>query len=262
MAQHAFETGREYADAVAWSGRRLQGVDVRVKLAVALTALGVTIGARGPALPLAMLAASVAACLAMRVRPGLLAARLAAPFSVAAVVMAGQLFFWKGQPLFALSVGPWTVTATQEGLSHGMLIGARVLGAVGIVLALSFSTPFPQLLAAARWLRAPAIAVELAALIYRYLFLLREEAETMLQAQRARLGYADRRRGLRSAAALGGMAFVRVYDRATDIHRAMLCRGYTGEFQGTRLLPAGRREALHLLTGLTLLAVVYCLSVW
>lgn len=260
MQQHVFEIEGGYADEVAQECHCLTGIDVRVKVIVAAVALGITIGARGMALPLAMLVLGVAGALWAGARPAALVTRLFAPFGVAAVVILGQLFFWEGRPLFTLALGPWTLTGTQEGLHHGLLIGTRVVGAVAIATALSFSTPFQHLLVAARWFRAPAVMVELASLIYRYLFLLREETLTVMRAQRSRLGYADYRRSLRSAAALCGMAFVRAYDRALAIHQAMLCRGYQGELHGDRLRPAGWREAAQIAVGLVILAVAFYLD--
>lgn len=109
----------------------------------------------------------------------------------------------------------------------------RVLGAMAVLLVLGFTTPFQEVLAAARWCRAPAAVVELASLMYRYLFLLRDEAATMMAAQRIRLGYTDYHRGVRCLAAVCGMSFARADDRAADVHRAMVCRGYQGDAWGT-----------------------------
>ncbi len=258
MEQHGFSIEGDYSDAIAQRAHLLSRVDVRVKLLASVAALGVAISAHGTALPLVMLAVGVILCLLMGVRPAPLAARLVAPFSIAAVLVAGQMFFWRGETLFTLPAGPWgALIATREGMDHGLLLAARVLGSVAVMVALGYSTPFQSLLAAAHWLRAPAIVVEIASLMYRYLFLLRDEASTMMQAQRVRLGYVGYRRSLRSAAAVCGMSFARAYDRASDIHRAMLSRGYTGEMRAGGLRPLGRRDYAQLLVCLAALAAAW-----
>ena len=71
--------------------------------------------------------------------------------------------------------------------------------------------------------------------LYRYLFVISEQGQHMRQAARCRgdLGKADRhRRRSRFQAAAGALAvlFGRSYQRAEAIHRAMLARGFQGQF--------------------------------
>lgn len=67
--------------------------------------------------------------------------------------------------------GGWlaVVPAAQ---SLAMLVLSRALGAVSCLYFLSLSTPLPELLAVLRRVHVPAIMVELAVLIYRYIFIL------------------------------------------------------------------------------------------
>jgi cobalt/nickel transport system permease protein len=69
--------------------------------------------------------------------------------------------------------------------------------------------------------------VSVVGLLYRYLFVLVDEAERM---QRARAQRGGRRLGgARGAAALLGTLFLRAHERAVGVHRAMLARGLAGE---------------------------------
>jgi cobalt/nickel transport system permease protein len=182
---------------------------------------------------------------------------MAAPALIAAAVILTHFFTVDGRTLLALHLGRWTLAGSDRGLQQGCLLGSQLLGTVAVMVALAVTTPLERLLAAARWFRAPSIMVELASLTYRYLFLLREEAVTMVMAQRARLGYSSLSRTFRSASLLCGVAFVRAYDRSTEVQLAMECRGYYGVLHGEELPRLGGHAALQLVAGLAVLALVY-----
>ena len=80
---------------------------------------------------------------------------------------------------------------------------------------------------ALRFLRVPTTLVSVVGLLYRYLFVLVDEAERMQRARQQRGGRSLG--GARGAAALLGTLFLRAHERATQVHRAMLARGLAGE---------------------------------
>lgn len=96
---------------------------------------------------------------------------------------------------------------------------------------LSLTTPFSELLAALRMLRMPSIMVTMLALLYRYTFVLGEEARRM---QHAFLSRCPRRLSIRDAKYVGmlvGALLLRAHERADRIFMAMLSRGFEGEFR-------------------------------
>lgn len=96
---------------------------------------------------------------------------------------------------------------------------------------LSLTTPFNELLAALRMLRMPSIMVTMLALLYRYTFVLGEEARRM---QHAFLSRCPRRLSIRDAKYVGmlvGALLLRAHERADRIFMAMLSRGFEGEFR-------------------------------
>jgi cobalt/nickel transport system permease protein len=116
---------------------------------------------------------------------------------------------------------------TVAGLVAAGVIVAKALLCAGATLVLAATTPMSALLQALRFLRVPATLVSVVGLLYRYLFVLVDEAERM---QRARLQRGGRSLGgARGAAALLGALFLRAHERATQVHRAMLARGLAGE---------------------------------
>ncbi len=94
------------------------------------------------------------------------------------------------------------------------------------MILLSNTTPFSELLAVMRRVRVPSLLITTLALLYRYLFVLVDEAERM---QRARAGRSFARQRARNWKLLGtliGQLFVRSSERAERIYAAMCARGW------------------------------------
>jgi cobalt/nickel transport system permease protein len=91
---------------------------------------------------------------------------------------------------------------------------------------LSSTTPFAELLRVLKRVRVPALLVTTLALMYRYLFVLVDEAERMQRARVCRTF--DRRRwhGWKALGTVVGQLFVRSSERAERIYAAMVARGW------------------------------------
>jgi cobalt/nickel transport system permease protein len=200
--------------------------------------------------PALIFVASVVLLLRAGVPRGTLLKRLMVPWYFAAVVLLTQVFFLGQTELFR--IGP--AVARLEGLWRGIDIASKVVGGTAAVLVLSMTTPMTGLLATAAWLRVPPLVVEIAALTYRYLFLLAEEAERIREAQKTRLGHSSWWKSIRSYSTLGGMVMVNSYDRAERVYQSMVMRGYTGsipvEAGGHGLSPADIRTLALTIAGL------------
>lgn len=94
------------------------------------------------------------------------------------------------------------------------------------VIILSNTTPFALLLDVLRRIRVPALLVTVLALMYRYIFLLIDEAERMGRARKSRTFSGKRRGRWRQAATVVGQLFVRSTERAERIFAAMTARGW------------------------------------
>jgi cobalt/nickel transport system permease protein len=94
------------------------------------------------------------------------------------------------------------------------------------VILLSNTTPFSRLLAVLRRIGVPGIIITVLALMYRYLFVLIDEAERMHRARRSRTFVAAKVRWWHSAATVVSQLFVRSSERAERIYAAMLSRGW------------------------------------
>jgi cobalt/nickel transport system permease protein len=82
---------------------------------------------------------------------------------------------------------------------------------------------------------APRFLLMVAQFLYRYLFVISEEAQHMSKAAAARgatvRGLAGNGARFRAAAGALAVLFARSYGRAEEIHRAMLSRGFPGYFR-------------------------------
>lgn len=152
------------------------------------------------------------------------------PFLLAAVTVA---FTLPGQVLWQ---GPWGLTITGAGLTRFVSIVMRSWISIQMAILLTTTTHFPDVLHALRHLKVPAILVAILAFMYRYLFVLVDEAARLLRARAARSAQLP---GLKSGRSLWwramvagnmvGQLFSRSLARSEDVYRAMLARGYQGE---------------------------------
>jgi len=143
-------------------------------------------------------------------------------------------------------------------------IALRSLAVLAAVLGLVLTTPMPDLLLLLRRLRVPELLLDMMALCYRMLFVLRQAWDEGSTAQAARLGHGGWRQSWRSTGLLAGQMAVQVWQRASALQMAADARAWQGSL---RFLPASfpdarRQVALALLAGAVLLAMAVCDHVW
>jgi cobalt/nickel transport system permease protein len=187
---------------------------------------------------------------------------LAAPFLLMALV--GLPFVHEGRPLWALLGGRLTVT--DVGLERLANVAVKGWLSLLAVVTLTLTTPFTEIVRGTRRLGLPAVLSTTILLMYRYLFVLVDEAQRLMRARDARSGEGyggSPRQALRFRAQvtgrLIGTLFLRTLERSERIYHAMLARGYDGEIR--RLAPArlgSAQTALGVVLGLLLAA----LAVW
>lgn len=199
-----------------WSrgSSRLHRLDPRAKIVPLLALLAALATARRglPEFSAAVFAMLCAALLAARVPllPALARAALALPFAA----VFGVVCWLSGDP------------------ARGVALALKSYLSALAVLTVVATTPLPVLLHGLECLRVPLFLLTVAQFLYRYLFVISEEAQHMRKAAASR-GTPVRpfeSGGARFRAAAGALAvlFARSYGRARDVHRAMLARGFAG----------------------------------
>ncbi len=235
----------------------LTRVDPRVKLISGLSLLTLVNSSRGFLFPLLVGGVALATCLAMGVRLRLLAVRFAEPLFIAVMIVLLKLFFVGSEPLFSLHLAGVDLVGHRDGLREGLLIAARISGAVALVATVGFSTPFTELMAALSWLRVPRGFIEVALFAWRYLFVLFDDAQVLYAAQKNRLGYAGYRRGLRSFGTLAGALVIKAFDNSQQITTAMVQRGYDGNLPLLKHKPFRAVEVTGSLAAIFVMAALW-----
>jgi cobalt/nickel transport system permease protein len=109
----------------------------------------------------------------------------------------------------------------------GLLLSRTAAGGLCLLL-FAFTTPMADALPRLRRLGVPGPVVEVAALMYRMLFILLDTARQIRAAQAGRLGYDSWRNSWRSVTGLGAAVFVHAFARAARMQAGLAGRGYGG----------------------------------
>jgi cobalt/nickel transport system permease protein len=150
-------------------------------------------------------------------------------------------------PLFdtgiSFYIGP---TGVSGGWVSFISIMIRFCLTVGAALALIASTGFNNLCYAMNRLGAPRIFSVQLLFLYRYLFVLAEEAARMIRARNLR-SFSGNGRGIRTYGPLMGSLLLRTVNRAQRIHLAMNCRGFDGNIRIMKKYGFGFRETVFII---------------
>jgi len=191
---------------------------------------------------------------------------LALPFMLAAIPI---LFTLPGDALATLHIGPWELAISSEGLERFISIAIKSWLSVQMAVVLASSTPFPDLLGAMRAVGIPRLLVAVVGLMWRYLFVLVDEALRLMRARESRSGYpagSPYRHGgtlgwrARVTGGMAGNLFMRSFDRGDRIYAAMAARGYDGEVRHLPLPPVTGGQRVLLAGGLSVLGLLVLLS--
>jgi cobalt/nickel transport system permease protein len=225
---------------------RWRDVAPSAKALFALCAMAAAMIARQPATLAGLAGVSMLVALVpARVPPRLYAATLLPPLAFVAVSCATMLVDVAGLRLNAAA------------LPSAMQAALRAVAMLAALLGLTLTTPLPHLLSLLRRLRVPDVLLDLMALCYRMLFVLRQAWDEGIAAQAARLGYARTTTAWRSLGLLTARMAVQVWQRSAALEAAAQARGYDGRL---RFLSAAfahaRRQNACALAGGTLMLVV------
>lgn len=131
--------------------------------------------------------------------------------------------FFDTTPCF--EIGSYVITGGWLSLLTILLRGVLTISATLLLIA---TTRFTAVCSALSWLCIPVVLVNQLHFLYRYIFVLTEEAERLVRARDLRL-CGTRPAGVSVFGALVGQLLLRSWERAGRVHRAMLARGYSGD---------------------------------
>jgi cobalt/nickel transport system permease protein len=143
---------------------------------------------------------------------------------------------------FAVLIGIFNPLLDQEvllqvgpiGMSGGWIsffsIMLRFMMTVGAALILIATTGYHAVCMALEKMGVPQVFVVQLLFLYRYLFVLVDEASRMVRARSLR-SFQGKGMGIRVFGSMAGHLLLRTLDRAQRIHLAMLCRGFDGNIR-------------------------------
>jgi len=164
------------------------------------------------------------------IRIGLLLAALALLTALAGLPVAAVIrrALWV-LPFSAVFAG---VTAIAGDTARAVAILVRTLCSAWVVVILAGTTPLEDLLAGLRGLGAPPFFLVVVQFVWRYLFVIADQAHRMHLAAHARGSH----KVFHARAGSVAVLFARAYQRAEGTYRAMLARGFRGTLPRSRPL--------------------------
>jgi cobalt/nickel transport system permease protein len=143
-----------------------------------------------------------------------------------------------------MRIGPLSISGGWVSFCSIML---KFILTAGSVLILIACTGFNSVCMALEKMGTPRIFAVQLLFLYRYIFVLIDEASRMANARSLR-SFDGRGKGIKVFGYMLGHLLLRTVDRAQRIHLAMLCRGFDGEIRVNHRLHAGRKEVIFTLT--------------
>ena len=114
-------------------------------------------------------------------------------------------------------------------LDRFVVIVAKAALAITVLTILTSTTRFPQMLKGCSRLGMPRVISSIMAFLYRYIFILIDEAERLNMGRRSRRFSRSRRLAWKGRAWMTGALFVRSLERSERVYQAMLARGFSGQ---------------------------------
>lgn len=245
-------------DAYDDTGSPLHQADPRLKIIAAVSLIlliGLTpVGRIGSYLGFFVLIMALA--VAARLNPWDVFKRsfVAIPFALAAVSL---LFTIPGQPLGRIPVIGWTITEEGAVRFVSIMLKSMISIQAGVILVLT--THLTDMLWGLGELRVPRILVAVISFMYRYIFVLADEALRLTRARDSRSAVIRGNQVLgqslvfraRTTGRMIGNLFLRSFERSERVYQAMVSRGYQGVMK--HLAAPSPRPAEILATGVVIL---------
>lgn len=160
---------------------------------------------------------------------------------------------------YAVPIASWYVTGSRQSLVWALQLISSTWAAVSCLYFLSFNTTMTDILGVLERLHCLALMIELAMLIYRFIFVLLESASQILTAQKARMGYRDFKTSLQSFGQMGAALLIRAWKRSDALYNAMESRGYQGRLKVLKESSPPKKKEIVMLVFVELLLLAGCI---
>jgi cobalt/nickel transport system permease protein len=220
-----------FAENSAQQDGLLQRLDPRVKIAGLGALIVAAISVRRLWVLIALFTLSVLCALVSRISLRLLAGKVwVAVLAFTGVIALPALFMGSGAAAWRVPFLEWGIY--PNGLRSAVFLLLRAETTATFSMLLILTTLWNRLLRSLRFLGAPAEAVLVASMTYRYIFVFVESAKNALEARQTRLvGHLQPALERRFAAASVGALLDKTMQLSGDVHSAMQARGFRGEIR-------------------------------
>lgn len=209
----------------------LRNVNTYYKVLFAISTMIVSLISKSPVVPLVIFGVVTALIIfKAKISPKFYLKFMAVPFTFAFInLIFMAIFFGVGAPILKLRI--FNLAVTVDGFNLGFLLLARVMGGFACLAFLALTTPMTELFAVFESIKIPKIIIELAMLMYRYIFLFLDEAITMYHSQETKLGYSSFRKSYKSLGMLASNLFIKTWMKGEQVYIAMESRCYDGSIR-------------------------------
>lgn len=159
----------------------------------------------------------------------------------------------RGNIVYGLDMNFFILNITDNGIMIFFTAILKSFLSIIILTSLVISTKDMELLGGLRKIYLPKIIVSIIFLMYRYLFLIRDEAKIGQLAINSRVFQKSYHNVNKRLAYLAGTLFIKSFDRAENIYKSMESRGFEGEFH--ELNYSGKDFAKNNLSGWLTVAI-------
>jgi cobalt/nickel transport system permease protein len=168
-------------------------------------------------------------------------------------------FFKSGEVFYTIQLWSWHISLTLTGLElMGTLLAKACLSVMGITILMA-TTSMSDLLKGLEKLKCPQLLIMLLSFMYRYLFVLSDEAMRLKQARDSRHFGGNALLSIRTAGHMAGSLFVRSYERGERIYSAMLSRGFDGHGRSINLLSFKAVDVSSLVIWIAMITLIYAI---
>lgn len=136
----------------------------------------------------------------------------------------------KSDMLTYFTVGSTYIGLSKFGLINALKIMSRSIACLTCVYFLMLTTPFNQLIKVFKKMHIPDNVIEIAMLIYRFIFIFLEEVQEIYKSQEMKLGYMGMRNSYNSLGLLLNMLYKRMMKRYEDMSIALDMKLFDGKF--------------------------------
>lgn len=207
----------------------LQRLDPRIKVVALLALIIAAVSTQRLTVLALMFALATSLAMASKIRLARLFRQVwLGVFLFSGIIVLPAVFIVPGEAVAHLPLLGWPITL--QGLRSAAFVIGRAETAASLSLLLVLTTPWPHVLKALRSLGVPAAIVAILGMTYRYIFVLTQSSLQMAEARQSRLmapldGPARRRLML----TMIGTLLTKTLALGTEVHAAMMARGYRGE---------------------------------